>query len=669
MKHMIRTLVSIQSIQAKMIAYILLLVIGTAAVITGPALYFFTQFVYDEAQSSTRQGMEGLYTLVEEYRSQALTKALLLVHTKGLAEGIAARDTAAVLAVLTPAIKDAGLDFVTVTDEQGVVIARTHEPAKKGDRVNGQANVAKALTGTPLAVIESGTVVKLSARAGVPVKDSQGKIVGVLSTGYDLGKEAIVDRAKAMFGTDVTLFLGDTRLMTTVMKDGKRIVGTKLNEQIADKVLKQGQTYINKAEILNMPYLTAYMPLAGTDGQPIGVVFAGKNISDVLQVRNQIVKVVLIIAAVVLLGAVGFTVFFAQRFTRPLRHLEVAASRMAQGDLTGTVPVASQDEIGRLAGSFSLMMQELKGLLSQTGRLSNAVSASSQELNLGMEKLTTSAEQVFLAVEEVNSGAEQQTAAITHTTEAIEELSASIEQIAHNANAVSEFSSGATEVARAGRSKVETAVQQMETIDRTVQHLAAVVEKLGDRSQEIGKIVDTISSIAGQTNLLALNAAIEAAHAGEHGRGFAVVAEEVRKLAEQSSEAAEQVGKLIQEIRQDTSVALTAMKKGTQDVKVGTEVVDTAGTAFVQIVERIDQISQQIHQISVVASEMSTNSRDMVNSIRDIDKFSQQTTAQIHGVASSNEDQLQSISDMALASNTLVNAAQELQHSMDKFKI
>lgn len=138
----------------------------------------------------------------------------------------------------------------------------------------------------------------------------------------------------------------------------------------------------------------------------------------------------------------------------------------------------------------------------------------------------------------------------------------------------------------------------MSQIDGTVTSSARVVAKLGERSKEIGQIVDTISGIAGQTNLLALNAAIEAARAGEQGRGFAEVADEVWKLAEQSQETAKKIETLIGDIQADTDTAVMAMNSGTLEVKTGAEVVNTAGAAFRGIAELINEVSSQVQGIS-----------------------------------------------------------------------
>ncbi len=212
-------------------------------------------------------------------------------------------------------------------------------------------------------------------------------------------------------------------------------------------------------------------------------------------------------------------------------------------------------------------------------------------------------------------------------------------------------------------------MSQMASIEKTVSSSAQVVTKLGERSKEIGQIVDTISGIAGQTNLLALNAAIEAARAGEQGRGFAVVAEEVRKLAEQSQEAAKEIAILISEIQSETDKAVVAMSDGTREVKVGAEVVNSAGQSFKEIVLLVNEESAQIKEISAAIQQMAAGSQQIVASAHDIDRISKDAAAQTQTVSAATEEQSASMEEIAASSQALAKMAEELQTAVRKFTI
>ena len=212
---------------------ILLPVILMAVLLVGSALgvsiWQFSEYVNKSMMEDTEGGLKGLAAEVEGQKQDALVKAKVLAGYPGLAAAIAANDTNAVLALATPIVKELKLDFLTVTNAAGAVVARTHEPAKRGDSVTNQANIVSALKGTAVSYIEPGTVVKLSVRAGVPVRNATGAVVGAISAGYQLDKMEMVDQVKKLFGSDFTVFFGDARLSTTIVVDGKREVGTKLD--------------------------------------------------------------------------------------------------------------------------------------------------------------------------------------------------------------------------------------------------------------------------------------------------------------------------------------------------------------------------------------------------------------------------------------------------------
>ena len=209
----------------------------------------------------------------------------------------------------------------------------------------------------------------------------------------------------------------------------------------------------------------------------------------------------------------------------------------------------------------------------------------------------------------------------------------------------------------------------MARIEQTVSSSAKVVTKLGEQSQEIGQIIDTISGIAGQTNLLALNAAIEAARAGEQGRGFAVVAEEVRKLAEQSGQAAQQITGLISEIQKDTLQAVSAMQQGTQEVTAGMQAVSAAGDSFRSIVHTIQEVSSQVKVIASAIEEMAQGSVHVSEAIQKIEVVSQETMGQTQSVSAATEEQSATMEEIAASSRSLVGLASELQKAIERFKI
>jgi methyl-accepting chemotaxis protein len=366
----------------------------------------------------------------------------------------------------------------------------------------------------------------------------------------------------------------------------------------------------------------------------------------------------------------GLIFVISSRISRPLRNLVGVVETVANGNLSiQKIENTSGDEAGKLGAALNQMVVNLRNLIKQVAESAEQVAASSEELTASAEQSAQAANQVAGSITAVAQGAEDQMTAVNDTSAVVEQMSAGIQQVTADVNKVAGQSVQAADKASQGNNLVDKAVKQMNQIEQTVTTSAGVVAKLGERSKEIGQIVDTISGIAGQTNLLALNAAIEAARAGEQGRGFAVVAEEVRKLAEQSQEAAKQIASLINEIQNDTDEAVVAMNDGTREVKLGAEVVNASGQAFQEIVVLVTQVSDQVKGISLAIEQMATGSQRIVESVTRIEGLSKNASGEAQTVSAATEEQAASMEEIATSSQSLAKMAQSLEDAVSKFQI
>ncbi|WP_371363430.1 Methyl-accepting chemotaxis protein McpA [Sporomusa rhizae] len=524
------------------------------------------------------------------------------------------------------------------------------------------------MKGKDIAVSEV-LISKATGKPGIficlPIKNAQGGLVGAIFANLDL-----VD-----LGTKAaTVKTGNTGYAYITDYTGKAIAHP-LKEYVDNQTDLKQVLPVQKA-IAKETGTVAYnfegqQKLAGYAFVPTtgwGVVMQVAETEALANARANLMVSGGLVAAAVILVIVA-AIFIARSITRPIARLVGSTQAVAAGDLSQSLPVESKDEVGQLSEAFNAMTGQLKSLIKQITVNAELLAASSEELTASAAQSTQTANQVAVAIADVAQGAEEQMTTILTTSAAVEQISASTQQVAANANEVAAQSVEAAHKAKQGDEAAVKAIEQMNFIEKTVNTSAQVVAKLGERSKEIGQIVDTISGIAGQTNLLALNAAIEAARAGEQGRGFAVVAEEVRKLAEQSQEASKQIALLIGEIQGETDKAVDAMNNGTREVKLGAEVVTSASQAFKEIVGLVTAVSERIKEISSAIQQMAGGSQQAVGSVKKIESISRQAAGEAQTVSAAMQEQTSTMNGIASASENLAMLAQELQSAISKFRV
>lgn len=393
---------------------------------------------------------------------------------------------------------------------------------------------------------------------------------------------------------------------------------------------------------------------------------ASADADTIYNTTVQTLTGIIILAIILLLITImTFTKWLARRFT----NLSIIVDKIAEGDLREKVIIASNDELGKVSLSVNKMLDNLLLLVGHIQKTSQQVAAASEELTASADQSAQATQQVAQSITDVSNWSIKQVDSVHMATSIMEQIASNVDSSNKMVTRMGTHSQEAVAAAQNGSTIIENAVTQMNNIETTVTESADVVTTLGQRSKEIGQIVDTIASIAGQTNLLALNAAIEAARAGEHGKGFAVVAEEVRKLAEQSQEAAQQIGELISTIQEDTNNAVTAMNSGTTEVRSGTEVVHNAGNSFKLILEMINDVNHQSIDVANSMRELSTGIKNIAGTAQDVETNSQQVAGEAQSVSAATEEQAASMEQIAASSRSLADLAQDLQAATTKFKI
>jgi methyl-accepting chemotaxis protein len=484
------------------------------------------------------------------------------------------------------------------------------------------------------------TFQELLHQKGTDLKVADGRL---MAGNYIInGNFELPDKLKELCGGTATIFMGDERVSTNVHKsDGTRAVGTRLEGPPYDAVFKEGKPYRGEAQILGVPYFTAYEPLRNGKGETIGALYVGVQKSEFFAVLDKMKIVVVGLTLLILALASICSGLFVQWLFKPLNRVEENLKRLAGGDLTVRCDAHSHDELGTLAGEINAMADNLQKTLEQVVQCSTQVAASAGQLYSTSDQMATGAEEVAAQTGTVATAGEEM--AMTST------------EISHNCATAAQGARQANDRALAGATVVEGTVTVMNRIAAQVRATAQTVEGLGARGDQIGEIIGTIEDIADQTNLLALNAAIEAARAGEQGRGFAVVADEVRALAERTTRATREIGEMIKAIQSETRGAVAAMDQGVKEVEKGTGEAARSGEALQEILDQINSVVAQVNQIAVAAEQQTAITGEISNNIHQI-------TEVVQGTAKGAQES-------AAAASQLSGLAEEMQRLVGEFKL
>jgi len=327
----------------------------------------------------------------------------------------------------------------------------------------------------------------------------------------------------------------------------------------------------------------------------------------------RIASIASIVVGLVLTMLIGLVI--TRSVNRGVSTLADSAKRLSDGDLTARANLMSQDELGEVARAFNQMAADFSSII---GTIRNSA-----------DQVTCAAETQSAAAEQIAALANSQREQATNAATAIEGLNTMVKEVAEKAQSISEAAHEASAMADKGHDVVNAAVNGIQAISRTVNESEAMIESLGHRSDQIGKIVGVIKDIADQTNLLALNAAIEAARAGEQGRGFAVVADEVRKLAERTTNATSEISTMIGAIQSEISSAVTTMGKGGEQAEEGVAMAHQADEAIDQITASVKRVVEMIQQIAQATREESEITGTVATRIEQIARMASESSATI----------------------------------------
>jgi methyl-accepting chemotaxis protein len=394
------------------------------------------------------------------------------------------------------------------------------------------------------------------------------------------------------------------------------------------------------------------------------------NAINAQNLNIAIAGVVILILAFIMLYS-GMASMFSKPIERLTSRIQAFASDLSRGrgDLTMRLVAENKDEIGSISQNTNVLIEALQGVVAKIVDATAQVSKASEELSSGADETSRAVEQVAHTIGEVATGSQSTTVNVSDAQRHVEVSNRAVQQITQDIEVVATYAKDAASRGSAGQEKTEKAVAKINQAASSVQDTAAVVNALGQKTQQIGEFINIITGIADQTNLLALNAAIEAARAGEAGRGFAVVAEEVRKLAEESNKAAMNITALVKEIRGEMANALQAMESSNLVVSEGASIVGEASAMLEQIIGGVAALNNKVQGITASAKQINAASDQVSHSIQQVAAVAEQNAAAAQQVSAATEEQTASMNEVNSSAAALAKLALELEDLVRGFKL
>jgi methyl-accepting chemotaxis protein len=537
------------SLSAKIVGTVVAAVVVVGATLTACTWYFLNKSYNEESRAEISRMANLVQSHVGDEARKLASTAQMTAARKELAEAIAQGDTAFVQKLGKSIMSDSRISLITIADKDGKVVGRGHSD-KAGDSVLTQANVKKALAGEVTTGIEEGTVVKFSMRAGAPVKLGD-KIVGTVTTGTDLtsADHSFVEGIKKEFGTVCSLFQGDTRVSTTVMKDGQRAVGTKMdNPKVLDTVLAKGQQFQDVITTLGTEYETAYWPVKDHTGKIAGMLVVAKDRSSLYGTLRNAMLVILAIVAVVGLVMVAAGFFIARSVARPVQHVIQGLTDSADQfvSVSNQVSSASQSlaqgssEQAASIEETSSSLEEMSSMTKQNADNASAADNLMKQSRLMVDKANGSMTELTQSMQDI-SKASDETSKIIKT---IDEIAFQTNLLALNA---------AVEAARAGEAGAGFAVvanevrnlamRAAEAAKNTAGLIEGTVKKVKEGSELVERTNGAFSEVSKSAAKVADLVSEIAAASGEQAQGIGQVnkaVSEMERVTQQSAANAEE---------------------------------------------------------------------------------------------------------------------------------
>lgn len=651
-----------QSLMRKLVSIMILITLVPMAALS---TYFLYQSRTD-ALSGQAEASLNLTKSVAHQIDEFVAGNVNIIKVVSQLESVRQLDSAEGEKDLTALIREVPqFALIFVTDQTGMQIARSDGRAQK-DSLADRAYFSPVMSGETVVsdVLISKTTGKPSVVIAVPIKSGD-KVVGMAGGTLDLSQ---IKNIAGSYTLGETGFISvyDSKGSILVHKDEaleaersdqsqlsyvqKALQGSEGNEESSGGGSAQSIAY-TQASLVKWPVVAQ---------QPASEVVASVNQSMIVSTIGIVLGMAVIIA---------LAVWISRQLLKPINQLVQEVLEASKGDFTRTIQIRSSDEIGHLGKRFNEMLRELQTLLKGTAAVIYNVSEKMKQLKDGSAETHSGAMEISTSMDSLSVNMKKQT---ENTEEVFRTAGLMLENTRQIGTAIEEISQNAVQtafVAEKGDGALKHVIHLIDEMTQVSNNTSAKVGVLTQRSQEIGNIVQIMSEIASQTNLLALNAAIEAARAGEQGRGFAVVADEVLKLAEQSSQAAGEIGKLIHSIQMEMDEIVVMINQGSSKISEGTTAVSDFEQTIIQLTDSSQALAAQVEEVNASVQELAKGTEHVQSQMAETTEHTGQLNELVVSVAGTTDLQSQHMQEITGTVETITELFSTLDQSIKKFKL
>ena len=484
-----------------------------------------------------------------------------------------------------------------------------------------------------------------------------------------------MEELKADTNLEYTIFYNDTRVVTTLKKQGtdEYFINTQASAEVVDTVINGNKVlYKPDMTIEGHQYYVYYSPLSNDDGTQVGMMFVGRDATTIDATIFRVSAVLIGVTVIVVLVLIVIGVMATRSGTKAMNAISDSIKEVAEGNLTYEIPqelIDRNDELGNISESIFNLKNKLLDIIGTSVKLSGKVTESGDNLADSAEDASSASGLVANAVNDISTGAMSQAESVQSSAENVNEIGTDIETITDNVTTLSNNTDEMKEACSTSMQALDILLKQNLAVMESMKQIDEQIRNTNSSVQNIAESSKLITDIASQTNLLALNASIEAARAGESGKGFAVVADEIGKLASQSAETAEQINAIIHDLTTESEKSITTIEQMNSDLSAQSGHLDETKHNMEKMQAGVDNVAANTKDISVRVDNLEGAKNNLVEIIDSLSAISQQNAASSAETKDSMDNLNATFEVITNASESLKALAEQLYEKISYFTI